>query len=267
MSKKGGDDASAANAAQARSDEAARQAKVRDGTARINSLFDGTPYTPAATTPTNIPGALASATAGGNGLLSSLFGDSAPGSGPAAPANPDPTLSTTNNFGGFNDAFYKGREKAYSDFATPQLEDQQAEARKQLTYSLDRSHLLDSSARADQEGTLAKIAGTARQGIADTALATGNQARTAVEGARSDLINTLTSTGDVESSVNNALARATALSQPVQFSPLGSLFANFTGALGTQAAAEKAQFYSGGAVKAPFNTGLFAPTGSVKVTT
>jgi hypothetical protein len=246
VAKKGGDDAAAANAAQARSDEAARQASIRDGTSRINSLFDGTPYTPPASTkPVGFGDKLAGI--GHNG-------------GPAldAPATP-------NSFGGFTEDFYKGREKAYSDFATPQLEDQLAEARRQLTFSLDRSHLLDSSTRADQEGALAKAAGTARQGVADTALATGNQARTAVEGARSDLINTLSSTGDVQGAVNNSLSRATALSAPTQFSPLGSLFSNFTSGLGTQAAAEKAQYYSNGMIKAPFNTGLFTPSGSSSV--
>lgn len=247
MAKKGGDDAAAANAAQARSDEQARQARVRDGTARINSLFDGTTYAPPAPT---------------SGPEGSKLADMFRGEAPAATAP-----ATPNTFAGFTDDFYKGREKAYSDFATPQLEDQQAEARKQLTFALSRNGTLNSSIRADQEATLGKIAGTARQGIADTARSTANQARTAVEGARSDLINTLTSTGDVEGSVANALSRATALSAPTQFSPLGSMFANFTGALGTQAAAERAQYMSGGAVRAPFNTGLFTPSsGSVKVT-
>jgi len=152
------------------------------------------------------------------------------------------------------------------DFATPQLEEQQAEARKQLTFALDRSGLLNSSVRADKEANLAKIAGTARQGIADTARTTANQARASVEGARADLINTLNSTGDVEGAVNSSLSRATALSAPTQFSPLSGMLANFTSALGTQAAAERAQAYSQGAVKAPFNTGLFAPSKSVKNT-
>jgi hypothetical protein len=197
-------------------------------------------------------------------LSGALKAFGAGGTTPIGASAPNPLAGNT--FGGFTDDFYKGREKAYSDYATPQLEDQLAEARKQLTFSLDRSHLLDSSTRADQEATLAKAAGTARQQIADTAIATGNQARTAVEGARADLINTLDSTGDVEGSVNNALSRATALSAPTPFSPLGSLFANFTGALGTQAAAEKANYYSSGAIRPTFNTGLFTPSGSVKNT-
>lgn len=245
MAKKGGDDAAAANAAQARADEQARQDKVRLGTAKINSLFDGTPapVTPAAASPF-----------GREGML---------GGAPAA-SGPDPLAGNT--FKGFTEDFYKGREKAYSDFATPQLEDQLADARRKLTFSLARSGTLNSSIRAGKEGELAKEAGTARQGIADAALASGNSARNSVEAARADLINTLTSTGDIDSSVRSALARSTALSAPTQFSPLGSLFANFTSGLGTQAAAERAQYYSGGAVKAPFNTGLFAPSSSVKVT-
>lgn len=261
MAKKGGDDAAAANAAQARADEQARQAKVRTGTAKINSLFDGTPYTPPAATATNpfeafrgdgVVGDIASKLPGG------LFDPN------AGATTPDPLAGNT--FKGFTEDFYKGREQAYSDFATPQLEDQLADARKKLTFALARSGTLNSSTRASKEAELAKEAGTARQGIADAALATGNQARNAVEGARSDLINTLTSTGDVDSAVRSALARSTALSAPTQFSPIGSLFANFTSALGTQAAAERAQYYSNGTIKAPFNTGLFAPSSSVKVT-
>ncbi|WP_035676026.1 hypothetical protein [Bradyrhizobium liaoningense] len=252
MALKGGsDDAAARNAAQARADEQARQAKVRTGTAKINALFDGTPYTPPVA-PENPFGV------GGRFGPAGLIGQD------TTPTTPDPLAGNT--FKGFTEDFYKGREKAYSDFATPQLEDQLADARKKLTFALARSGTLNSSIRADKEGQLAKEAGTARQGIADTALAQGNQARNAVEGARSDLINTLTSTGDVDSAVRGALARSTALSAPTQFSPIGSLFANFTGALGTQAAAERAQYYSNGAVKAPFNTGLFAPSSSVKVT-
>lgn len=249
MAKKGGDDASAQLAQQARSDEQARQARVRNGTDRINALFNGTPIPADTTTATN---GYASPFTGGS------FGDAAN----ATPAAPDPLANNT--FKGFTDGFYSDIGKAYQDYATPQLQNQLTDARKQLTYSLARGGNLNSSTRADQEGTLQKTADTAQLGINDTANTQANQARTAVAGAKSDLINELNTTGDQTQTINDALNRTTALSQPTQFSPLGQVFSNFTGALSTQANAEKAQYYSGGAVTAPFNTGLFSG-GSVNV--
>ena len=207
MGKKGGDDAAAREAAQARADEAARQQKIRTGTTRIEDIFK------------------------------------------------------TN----FTDAFYKGQRDAFSNYATPQLETQLADARKQLTFALDRSRLLDSSVRADKTANLEREAGTQRQAIADQALGYSNTTKSNVEGAKGDLINTLNATGNAEGAANNAISRASVLSQPQPFSPLSNLFANFTSGLGTQAAAERAQYYSNGVIKAPFNTGLFAPSSSVKV--
>lgn len=165
----------------------------------------------------------------------------------------------------FTDDFYKGQRDAFSNYATPQLETQLADARKQLTFALDRSHLLDSSVRADKTADLEREAGTQRQAVADQALGYANTTKSNVEGAKGDLINTLNATGDAEGAANNAISRATVLSQPQAFSPLSNLFANFTSGLGTQAAAERAQYYSNGVIKAPFNTGLFAPSSSVKV--
>ncbi|HEV2155405.1 hypothetical protein [Bradyrhizobium sp.] len=259
MSKKGGDDAAAQLAQQSRSDEQARQAKIRNGTARINALFDGTPV-PADTTstPATQPFAGGSFVGDAGNALASRLG------GTTTSTTPDPLAGNT--FGGFNDNFYSNIAKSYQDYATPQLQDQLTDARKQLTYSLARGGNLNSSTRADQEGKLQKTADAAQLQINDTANSTANQARTAVAGAKSDLINELNTTGDQTQTINDALGRVTALSAPTQFSPLGQVFANFTGALSTQANAEKAQAYSGGAVQAPFYTGLFAPSGSVKVT-
>lgn len=166
----------------------------------------------------------------------------------------------------FTDDFYKGRRDAFTNFATPQLEDQFADAQKQLTFSLDRAGTLDSSIRAEKAGELQKLYDTNKQQVADQALTSENEARNAVEGARTDLIQMLNVTGDAEGAANSAINRATALSQPQTFSPLSKLFADFTSGLGQQAAQERAAAMSGGAYVPKYNTGLFGtPTGSVKV--
>lgn len=167
----------------------------------------------------------------------------------------------------FTDDFYKGRLDAFSNYAMPQLDDQFGDARKQLTFDLARSGNLQSSTRASKEGDLNTLYDTNKRGVLDQALGEEGKARNAVEGARGELMTMLNSTGDAEGAASSAIHRATALSQPAAFSPLSQMFANFTSALGTQAAAERAQAYSGGAYKAPYNTGLFAPSSSaVKVT-
>jgi hypothetical protein len=170
--------------------------------------------------------------------------------------------------GGFNDEFFSNRRKAYVDYATPQLEDQYAEAKKQLTYSLARSGLLDSSVRADKSADLQKRYDLNKQQIGDQALSYENEARNSVEGARSDLISMLNATGDAEGAASSAIARSAALSQPQAFSPLTQLFADFTSGLGTQAAIEKANAQAatyGLPQSGRYNTGLFGNTKSVKV--
>ncbi|MCY0148306.1 hypothetical protein OEG84_11440 [Hoeflea sp. G2-23] len=155
----------------------------------------------------------------------------------------------------FNDDFFKGRRDAFLDYNTPQLENQYNDAQKQLTFSLARGGNLNSSARGEQLGKLQTLYDTNKQSIADQALQQENQARTAVEDARSNLVTTLNATGDAEGAANSALTRASALSQPGTYSPLGQLFVDFTSGLGTQAAAERS--YAAGGPKPTYNTGLF----------
>lgn len=168
--------------------------------------------------------------------------------------------------GQFNDDFFNKQRQNYIDYASPQLEDQYGQAQKQLVYSLARNGNLDSSARADLEGQLQKKYDLNKQQIADQGVAYGNQSRNSVEDARSQLIGMLNSTGDASGAVNSAISRAQSLSQPPSYSTLSNLFTDFTSALGTQAALERADAYSGGMVKPAINTGLFAPSaGAVQV--
>lgn len=167
-------------------------------------------------------------------------------------------------FGQFDDEFYEGRRDSFTNYATPQLQDQHQDAQKQLTFALDRRGALDSSSRASQEGDLEKRRGLLETEIKDKALDHANTARSNVEGARSGLIQTLNATGDTEGAVNSAQARATVLSQSPGYSPLVSLFSDFTAGLGQQAAAERAFSYGAGP-KPTFSTGLFGtPRGAVE---
>lgn len=166
----------------------------------------------------------------------------------------------------FDEPFFEDRRKAYLDYAQPQLQNQYVDAQKQLTYALDRSGLLDSSARAEKSADLQREYDQNSRAVADQALSQQTQARNAVEDARGNLITTLNATGDAEGAANSALSRASALSQPQAYSPLGQLFSTFTSTLGTQAAMERAAALSGGLVQPRYNTGLFGTSGGVQVT-
>src|SRR5690606_19291435 len=121
--------------------------------------------------------------------------------------------------------------------------DQHQDAQKQLAFALARRGAMDSSSRAALEADLERKRGLLETEIKDKALDQANAARANVESARSDLVNTLNATGDTEGAVQGAQARATVLSQSPGYSPLVALFADFTNALGQQAAAERAFAY------------------------
>lgn len=158
----------------------------------------------------------------------------------------------------FNDGFYDKQASNYLNYAQPQLDDQSKNAKKQLTFALDRRGALDSSSRSSLEADLAKRTGIAGTEIKDRANQFKTEAMAGVEGARGDLLSTLNATGNVEQAVNSANARAKVLSQPTPYSPIAQAFVDFTSGLGQQAAAEKAFAYGAGPRPA-VSTGLFGP--------
>lgn len=166
----------------------------------------------------------------------------------------------------FTPEYFQQQGQNYINYATPQLTEQHQDAQKQLTYALARSGNMDSSARAELEGKLGQLYGINRQKVADDALSYGNKARSGVEDARTNLITMLNATGDAEGAANDAIRRATVLSQPATYSPLGQLFSDFTASLGQQAAQARAYELSGGAVGAR-GSGLFSPRRGAVVNT
>lgn len=166
----------------------------------------------------------------------------------------------------FDDKFFTGRRAAFTNYAAPQLEDQYGDAQRKLTFALARGGNSDSSVAAQKFGELTKLYDINKQKVADDALAHETELRTGVEDARSNLVATLNATGDAQGAANSALTRASALSRPAAYSPLAQLFTDFTAGLGTQAAMERAEAASAGAVKPRYSTGLFANSGRVSVT-
>jgi hypothetical protein len=287
----GGDDGSK-DAARARADEEARQARIRAGTQRISEIFSGgaktatgavgpgAAYNPAGTyydasgnvfvpqatgaTPGSAGRTVNVASPNGTGATRTIGATAGTAGKTAQQAFIDAVNAgkvysgVSTSKGAFDEDFFKNRRQSYLDYATPQLQKQYQDAQRELTYSLDRGGNLDSSTNATQTADLGSLYKTNEQAIADKALGYETEARTAVEDARSDLVKTLNATGDAEGAATSAINRASALSRPDTYTPLSQLFADFTSGLGTQAALERAEA-SSRKNYAKYDTGLFAP--------
>lgn len=166
----------------------------------------------------------------------------------------------------FTSDFYNGQQKNYTDYYKPQLDDQFADSQKKLTYWLSDRGLLDSSTRNDKKADLTKMYDTDMRQINNSALDLTNKTKSDVAGARAGLIGDVTNGADPGYAGTAASSAVQSLSLPPTYNPIGDMFGSFTGALATQAAAERAASYSGGAYSPAFNTGLFGGNrGSVRV--
>jgi len=152
-------------------------------------------------------------------------------------------------FDKFDDGFFKGRGQAYTNFATPQVNDQYKQVSDQLAFSLARTGLDQSSEKARQGGVLMRDNALARQTLAEGATTEATKARQAVEDQRNALISQVNMTADPEMAAQNALRSAGIMEQQQAFNPVANLFANTTGMLG---AAQNAGYYSGGPGLKPF---------------
>lgn len=253
MGSKGGGNK---EAERARKEEQERQERIRSGTQSINSIFNGGLVTGEALKPTGGAvdfGAGEYYDASGNrmsGKVTAWDNETAYG----APRQVQ---------GQFNDDHFKRVRDSFTGYAMPQLQEQRGKAEKELTFSLDRSGLLDSSVRGEKASGLQKLYDLNEQQIKDQAVSYENEARNSVEGARSDLVSMLNATGDNVGAANSALTRASLLTQPQAYSPIGQMFSDFTAGLGTQAALERSHAAGGPAPR--YNTGLFGNTGRVTV--
>lgn len=179
-----------------------------------------------------------------------VFGS--PGDGGAAQARSDEaarqarikqgTASIDSNFNQFNDDFFNNRRTAYTNFAMPQVADQYGQHARDLSFSLARNGLSNSSEAARQSGVLQRDNATARQTVADNAIGEDQKSRQQVEQNRSDLVAQLNATSDPTMAANASQRQAAALGMQPAYSPLANLFQNTTATL---AAAHQGGLYGG----------------------
>lgn len=136
-------------------------------------------------------------------------------------------------FGKFNDDFYDQRNKAYTDFATPQLEDQYSTQRDGLTFALARGGNLASSLSADKRSDLAKDFSLQKQNVLDQGLDYANQGRADVQQQKTSLVSLLQASADPDAAANLAQSQAINLSQRPAFSSLGQVLQNAAAGIGS----------------------------------
>lgn len=169
-------------------------------------------------------------------------------------------------FSKFDDNFYNDRAKAFSDYQTPQLNDQYQDAQKNLVFALSRRGNLNSSVAADEFGGLGRTYARGSEAIQSGATDFANQARRDVEQNRSDVLTQLSSTENADAASAEATARARALTQAPSITPLGMLFTNLTGLASDRSAANAYGSPYGvggyGATAPSFGSKLFSGGGS-----
>lgn len=162
------------------------------------------------------------------------------------------------NFSQFDDNFYNNRSQAYVDYATPELDTQYKDSMRKLVAALARSGNMQSSIRAEKMSALDEDYAKRKLDIQNTGKDYANQARSAVDQSRANLITQNLNLADPNAISANALANANSLAQMPVFSPLGTMLADVTSGLASQADLERRGL-------SQYNTGLFTPRDAGRV--
>ena len=127
-------------------------------------------------------------------------------------------------FKGYQPEFYQAREKAYTDFALPQLADQYQNARENSIYGLSNVGLSGSSVDTKQKFKLEKAMNTGRQNVAEEGINQSNQLRNQVEQSRQQAIQQLYQTGDPSQALKTAINTSASFERPGGFNQLANGF-------------------------------------------
>lgn len=126
----------------------------------------------------------------------------------------------------FDDDYFSQRQQAYVANAMPTLDQQYADAQKQLIYALSRGGLLQSSEAATRQRQLNEERARYERDIQNAAASFANQGRTDLENTRSNLLSQLNATEDPSAAATAAANKAALLNAPPTFDALGNFVFN-----------------------------------------
>ncbi len=169
------------------------------------------------------------------------------------------TQNIDQSFAGFTPDFYAGQEKAYTDYAQPALDQQYADARKQMIFALSRSGNLNSTSAGDRQKRLDMEKNNYQTDIINKAKGYSTQTQSDVERARANLIGQLTATEDPAAAAQGAVQQAAILSRPPAFDPIGQFAFEAASGLNNQVGPQTG--YSG-VLRNPYNS---STSGSTRV--
>lgn len=167
-------------------------------------------------------------TGGAFGVISALFGSDQPT--PRELVNKQLrrgqlfNAPETKTFKGYQPEFYQAREKAYTDFALPQLADQYQSARDNTTFGLSNVGLSGSSVGEKARFKLEKAMSTSRQNVAEEGINQSNKLRDQVEQSRQQAIQQLYQTGDPTQALKTAINTSASFERPGGFNQLANGF-------------------------------------------
>lgn len=130
----------------------------------------------------------------------------------------------TKTFKGYQPEFYQAREKAYTDFALPQLADQYQSARDNTTFGLSNVGLSGSSVGEKARFKLEKAMSTGRQNVAEEGINQSNKLRDQVEQSRQQAIQQLYQTGDPTQALKTAINTSASFERPGGFNQVANGF-------------------------------------------
>ena len=151
-------------------------------------------------------------------------------------------------FSQFDPQYFQNYQNAYTNYYQPQINDQYAQAKDQLTAALSGAGTLESTVGADALANLAKRSTDQTAQVAAQAAAASQSLQQQVASQKSSLLNQANASTDPTTIAGNAQAATTALQAPTTFSPLGNVFSDL---LGPVTAAAKGTASTAGAQGVP----------------